>query len=78
MANGTKIKTHFKQQGKNVSVYVKHSQVSINAKKSNRFIDPTIDLGAEKWNHFKHHDWILDEKDPKDFYFEKEFNEKVS
>lgn len=56
-----KIKTYYKFQGKDVAVYAKSSYVSINSKENNVLIDPKVDLANEKWNHFKHHDWILDE-----------------
>ena len=57
-----KIKDHFKSQGKDVAVYAIRSSVSINSRASSRLIDPKVDLAAEEWSHFKHHDWVLDEK----------------
>lgn len=57
------IKAHFAEKGQDVEVYVYRSSVSINSKKSKRLIDPEVDLAAEKWCHFSHHDWILDEND---------------
>jgi len=54
---------HIKQkcalEGRDVAVYVTSSLVSINGKTSYQLIDPTVDLANEKWNHFKHHSWIL-------------------
>lgn len=47
------------KMGKDVSVYVLNSRVSINGKSFRSFIDPNVDLAAEQWNHFKHHNWIL-------------------
>lgn len=44
--------------GQDVAVYVK-SSIRINGKALKPFIDPNVDLAKEKWNHFKHHDWIL-------------------
>ncbi|MEG1022088.1 MAG: HTTM domain-containing protein, partial [Myroides sp.] len=61
-----KIKDHFKSQGKDVAVYAMRSSVSINMRPSSRLIDPKVDLASEEWSHFKHHDWVLEEKDPKD------------
>ncbi len=58
-----KIKHHFNEQGKDVEVYVSSSNVRINRQERKRLIDPTVDLSAEKWSHFKHHDWILDRND---------------
>ncbi|HLW62803.1 MAG TPA: HTTM domain-containing protein [Flavobacterium sp.] len=63
-----KIQQHFKEQGKEVEVYVINSNVRINSHPSKRLIDPTVDLAAEKWSHFKHHDWILDRNAPQDAY----------
>src|SRR5690606_28593119 len=72
-----KIKTHFLAEGKEVKVFVRHSKVRINGKKSKKLIDPKVDLAAEKWSHFKHHDWILDQNAPKDFYFDKSLIQKL-
>src|SRR5690554_6116759 len=52
------IKKEYAEQGKDVAVYAK-SQVSINGHPYKPFIDETVDLASVKWNHFKHHDWIL-------------------
>ncbi|MGK0378971.1 MAG: hypothetical protein ACJA1Z_002793, partial [Patiriisocius sp.] len=41
----------------------------------NTLIDPTIDLAAEEWNHFKHHDWIL--PSPKDYHSKSEREERI-
>lgn len=57
------IKAYYAEQGTDVEVYVHRSQVSINRKKSKRLIDPKVNLADEKWCHFSHHDWILDEND---------------
>ncbi len=59
------VKEHHAKQGRDVEVYVYRSSVSINRKPSKRLIDPEVDLAAEKWCHFSHHDWILDENDQK-------------
>ncbi|MCW5517824.1 HTTM domain-containing protein [Muriicola sp. Z0-33] len=53
-----RIKSDNAKMGVDVAVYV-ISRVRINGKESKPFIDPDVDLAAEKWNHFKHHDWIL-------------------
>ena len=46
------------KNGKDVSVYVV-SRVRVNGGTYYPFIDPKVDLAAEKWHHFQHHDWIL-------------------
>lgn len=62
-----KIKDYFKAQGKDVAVYVSNSKVTINGKNGSRLINSKVDLTLEKWSHFKHHDWILEQKIHKDF-----------
>lgn len=52
------LKKDFAQRGMDVEVYVR-SRISINGRPYRAFIDPTVDLGAEKWKHFSHHYWIL-------------------
>lgn len=52
------IKQEYAKQGKDVAVYA-DAMVSINGHSYKKFIDESVDLAAEKWNHFKHHDWIL-------------------
>lgn len=46
------------EKGKDVAVYVS-CQVKINNGRYFSFIDPDVDLSAEKWHPFQHHDWIL-------------------
>ncbi|MCF4100361.1 HTTM domain-containing protein [Gillisia sp. M10.2A] len=53
-----RLKKEYAAQGKEVEVYV-DSKVSVNGRPYERFIDPKVDLGNEKWHHFKHHSWIL-------------------
>lgn len=52
------LKDDYAQRGMDVEVYV-DSRISINGRPYKVFIDPTVDLGAEQWKHFSHHDWIL-------------------
>jgi len=53
-----------KEKGRDVAVYME-SMVSINHGGYHRFIDPEVDLAAEKWHPFKHSEWIL--PSPKSF-----------
>ena len=46
------------EKGKEIEVYVE-SKVSINGRPYQPFIDPKVDLAAEDWDHFRHHQWIL-------------------
>ncbi len=52
------LRKEYAKEGKEVSVFAK-ARVSINGKPLQPFTDPTVDLAAEKWSHFKHHTWIL-------------------
>lgn len=52
------LKKEAAKKDEDISVYVK-SKVSINGGPFKAFINPTVDLAAEEWYHFKHHDWIL-------------------
>ncbi|MGB3143821.1 MAG: HTTM domain-containing protein [Maribacter sp.] len=53
------LEREFEKEGKQVSVYLKNSRISINGKPYVPFINDKIDLASEKWNPWKHHDWIL-------------------
>ena len=47
------------KKGVNTSVYALNSKVSINGRPYKAFIDPKVDLANERWDHFRHHKWIL-------------------
>ncbi len=53
-----RLEEDYAKKGKKVEVYV-DGKVSVNGGPYKRLIDPKVDLAAEKWQHFKHHDWIL-------------------
>lgn len=53
-----RLKKQYASQGKDVAVYF-DAKMSVNKRPLAPFIDPNVDLGAEKWNYFKHHDWIM-------------------
>jgi hypothetical protein len=53
-----KLKKSYAEEGKEIQVFVT-SKVSINGRRFSPFIDPDVDLAAEEWSHWKHHDWIL-------------------
>ena len=46
------------EKGNDIAIYV-NCKVKINDGSYYDFIDPDVDLAAEEWHHFKHHDWIL-------------------
>jgi hypothetical protein len=52
------LEKEYTARGQQVSVFAK-SRVSINGRPMAEFIDPSVDLAAEKWNHLRHHKWIL-------------------
>lgn len=62
-----KLEEIYAEKGQEIEVYV-NSRVSINGRRYSPFIDPDVDLAAEEWSHFKHHDWIL----PSPLYVEEE------
>ena len=53
-----RIKSDYEKIGADVAVYA-DARVRINGKPSKPLIDTGVDLGAVKWNHFRHHNWIL-------------------
>ncbi|GGD82094.1 HTTM domain-containing protein [Planktosalinus lacus] len=53
-----RLKKLYASQGKDVAVYF-DAKMSVNNRPLTPFINPTVDLGAEKWYYFKHHTWIL-------------------
>src|SRR5680860_864280 len=56
-----RLKREYAEEGKNIQVFV-NAKVSVNGRPFQQFIDPKVDLAAEKWHHFKHHHWILPSK----------------
>lgn len=52
------IKASEAKEGRDVGVYM-DVKVNVNGGEYHPFIDPKVDLAAEKWYPFKHHDWIL-------------------
>ena len=53
-----RLKDEYAANGRDVQVFV-DSWVSVNGRPYQQFIDPKVDIANEKWDHFKHHDWIL-------------------
>ena len=69
-----KIKKYYQEKDLDVAVYVVQSDIRVNSRDAKRLIDPTVDLASEEWNHFKHHDWILDENAPQDLFSNTDLN----
>jgi len=53
-----RIEEEYAEKGKEVEVYIE-GKISVNGGPYKPLIDPKVNLAAEKWQHFKHHDWIL-------------------
>ncbi|MGA8854658.1 MAG: HTTM domain-containing protein [Christiangramia sp.] len=53
-----RIEEKYAKEGKDVQVFVE-GKVRVNGGAYKPLIDPKVDLAAEEWQHFKHHDWIL-------------------
>ncbi|WP_124979359.1 HTTM domain-containing protein [Nonlabens xiamenensis] len=53
-----KLEKIYAEQGKEIEVYA-DVKVSINGRPFQQLTDPGVDLAAEEWNHFGHHDWIM-------------------
>jgi hypothetical protein len=55
------LKEEYAKKGVAVAVFAK-AAVRINGGPLTPFIDSEVDLANEKWDHFRHHSWILPSK----------------
>ncbi|WCO01919.1 HTTM domain-containing protein [Psychroserpens ponticola] len=55
------LKQEYSKKGIDIEVYV-NALLSVNGKPRQQLIDPKVDLAREKWNPFKHQEWILPSK----------------
>ncbi|EAS20959.1 vitamin K-dependent gamma-glutamyl carboxylase [Flavobacteria bacterium BBFL7] len=62
-----KLKEFHAMEGEDVAVYI-DAKVSINGRPLQQFTDKEVDVAAQEWNHWSHHDWIL----PSSLYENKE------
>ncbi|MCH4822229.1 HTTM domain-containing protein [Gramella lutea] len=53
-----RLEEEYAEKGKKIEVYTE-GKISVNGGPYRQLIDPKVDLAAEEWQHFKHHDWIL-------------------
>jgi len=53
-----RIEEEYAEKGKEVEVYAE-GKISVNGGPYKTLINPKVNLAAEEWQHFKHHDWIL-------------------
>ena len=56
-----RLKKIYAEKGHTISIYA-DSNISVNGKPYQPFINPNVDLTKVKWNAFKHSDWILPSK----------------
>ncbi|GAA0872913.1 HTTM domain-containing protein [Gangjinia marincola] len=56
-----RLKEEYAEKGEEIEVYVR-ARVSVNGRKSQILIDPTVDMAAAPYYHFKHNPWILPSK----------------
>ncbi|OZV71027.1 HTTM domain-containing protein [Winogradskyella aurantia] len=56
-----RLKKVYEEKGQSVKVFAR-VYTSVNGKPLKQLIDPEVDLAAEHWMHFKHHQWILPSK----------------
>ncbi|WP_438962413.1 HTTM domain-containing protein [Nonlabens sp.] len=62
-----KLKEFHAAEGEDVAVYI-DAKVSINGRAMQQFTDKKVDVAAQEWNHWSHHEWIL----PSSLYENKE------
>ena len=55
-----RLKKQYKEEGKEVEIYITNSKVSVNGKPYEPFINPEVDIAKVSWNTFTHSSWILD------------------
>lgn len=60
-----RIKEDELKNGRDVKVFM-DVKVRVNGGKYHRLLNDTVDIAAQKWHHFKHHDWIL--PSPEDYH----------
>ena len=53
-----RLKDQYAKKGYDVSVY-SMSYCSVNGRPYKLMVDTTVDIAAQEWKHFKHHDWVL-------------------
>jgi len=53
-----RLKKQYAEEGIDVAVYF-DSRVSVNRKPMQQFTNPNVDLAAEKWDPYTHHDWLM-------------------
>ena len=52
------LEKEYTKEGKEVSIYA-NGRVRVNNHAYQKLFDPTVDIAAEEWSQFSHHDWIL-------------------
>jgi len=57
-----RLKKEYKAKGQDIAVYVR-GKIRVNDKRYQPLINDTIDVASVKWNHLKHSEWLLPEKE---------------
>ena len=52
------LKEEYAKKGTDVEIYAQ-GNVRVNNHPRQPLFDPKVDIAAEEWSHFSHHDWIL-------------------
>jgi hypothetical protein len=52
------VKEDFASKGTDVEIYAQ-GRARVNNHPYQKLYDPNVDLAAQKWSHFSHHDWIM-------------------
>lgn len=52
------LESRYASKGIPIEVYA-DARVSINGRPPRPLVDPSVDLAAEPWDHFRHHSWLL-------------------
>ncbi|MFV8280519.1 hypothetical protein ACNKXS_03190, partial [Christiangramia marina] len=53
-----RLEQEYAEKGMEIEVYTE-GKIRVNRGPYKTLIDPKVDLAAEEWQHFRHHDWIL-------------------
>ncbi|KAB8154404.1 hypothetical protein EZY14_008250 [Kordia sp. TARA_039_SRF] len=64
------LKKEYAKKGVDVAIYA-NGMVRVNNHPRQRLFNPEVDIAAEEWSHFSHHDWLLPFKSKYDNEFKK-------
>lgn len=58
-----RLKKQYKEEGKEVAIYILNSKVSVNGQPYKPFINPKVDMTTVSWDTFKHSSWIINSEE---------------